>query len=196
MDTRDNMELAELREQVALLKEKLMRQQIISEQNIIAAAQKGISKLNRTGTIWGAFDIFAVVWCSWIFYQSGYGEGFVVGTAILLSICAGITIYAHWGIHSIDVARGNLVDIAQRLIRFRKIYSRSHLFSIPMLLVWLYFFINEVPSMYYEEKTGIVILAIIGGLIGGAIGLKAYFKVIRETDKVIKNINELMQQKE
>ena len=56
MDTRDNMELTELREQVALLKEKLMRQQIISEQNIIAAAQKGISKLNRTGNMWGRYQ--------------------------------------------------------------------------------------------------------------------------------------------
>ena len=55
MDTRDNMELTELREQVALLKEKLMRQQIISEQNIIAAAQKGISQLNKAGNKWGIF---------------------------------------------------------------------------------------------------------------------------------------------
>ena len=61
MDTRDNMELTELREQVALLKEKLMRQQIISEQNIVAAAQKGIGKLNKAGNIWSIFGIFAVV---------------------------------------------------------------------------------------------------------------------------------------
>ena len=36
----------------------------------------------------------------------------------------------------------------------------------------------------------------LGGLIGAIIGMKAHFKVIRDTDKVLKNISELMQQKE
>lgn len=199
MDAREHIEFEQMREQIALLKEKLLRQQIISERAIIEAAQKGISKLNRTGKIWGAFGIFAVVYCTHVFHYSGFSEGFVIGTAIFLSICAVVTIYAHLGIHSIDVAHGNLVDISQRLIRFRKIYSRSHLFSIPALVVWLYFFINEAPNTFGGveiETEGIVIAAAIGGLIGGIIGLKAYFKVIRETDKVLANIKELMQQKE
>ena len=195
MDTRDNMELTELREQVALLKEKLMRQQIISEQNIIAAAQKGISQLNKTGNKWGAFGIFAVVYCSWAFHRFGFSDGFVIGTAIFLAICAAVTIYAHWGIRSIDVANGNLVDISQRLISFRKIYSRYHLFSIPALFVWCYFLYYDAQRML-EYAGGCLIGGCVGGLIGAVIGLKAHFKVIRETDKVLANINELMQYKE
>ena len=195
MDTRDNMELTELREQVALLKEKLVRQQIISEQNIIAAAQKGISKLNRTGNMWGAFGIFAVVYCSWAFHRFGFSDGFVIGTAIMLAVCAAVTIYAHWGIRSIDVANGNLVDISQRLISFRKIYSRYHLFSIPALFVWCYFLYQDAQHML-EHAEGFLIAGCVGGLIGAVIGLKAHFKVIRDTDKVLKNISELMQQKE
>ena len=45
-----------------------MRQQIISERAIIEAAQKGIGKLNKTGKMWGAFGIFAVVYCTFIFH--------------------------------------------------------------------------------------------------------------------------------
>jgi len=194
MDTRDNMELTELREQVALLKEKLMRQQIISEQNIIAAAQKGISQLNKAGNIWGIFGIFAVLYCSWSFHRFGFSDGFVIGTAIFLAICAAVTIYAHWGIRSIDVANGNLVDISQRLISFRKIYSRYHLFSIPALLVWCYFLYQDAQHML-EYAEGFLIAGCVGGLIGAIIGLKAHFKVIRDTDKVLKNINELLQHK-
>ena len=195
MDTRDNMELTELREQVALLKEKLMRQQIISEQNIIAAAQKGISQLNKTGNKWGIFGIFAVVYCSWAFHRFGLSDGFVIGTAIMLAVCAAVTIYAHWGIRSIDVANGNLVDISQRLISFRKIYSNWHLFSVPALLVWCYFLYQDAQHML-EYAEGFLIGGCVGGLIGAVIGLKAHFKVIRDTDKVLKNISELMQQKE
>ena len=194
MDTRDNMELTELREQVALLKEKLMRQQIISEQNIIAAAQKGISQLNKAGNIWGIFGIFAVVYCSWAFHRFGFSDGFVIGTAILLAICAAVTIYAHWGIRSIDVANGNLVDISQRLISFRKIYSHWHLFAVPAMLVWCYFLYQDAQHML-EYAEGFLIAGCVGGLIGAIIGLKAHFKVIRDTDKVLKNISELLQHK-
>ena len=195
MDTRDNMELTELREQVALLKEKLVRQQIISEQNIIAAAQKGISKLNRTGNMWGAFGIFAVVYCTLVFHFLGLSNAFVIATGIFLMISAVVTIYAHQKLRSIDVANGNLVDISQRLISFRKIYSRYHLFSIPALFVWCYFLYQDAQHML-EHAEGFLIAGCVGGLIGAVIGLKAHFKVIRDTDKVLKNISELMQQKE
>ena len=187
-------ELEELRGQVSLLKEKLMRQQIISERAIIEAAQKGIGKLNKTGKVWGAFGIFAVVYCTFIFHRFGFSDAFVAFTGVFLLICAGVTIYAHWGISSIDVSRGNLVDIAQRLIRFRKIYSRYHLFSIPALLVWCYFLYQDAQHML-EYAEGFLIAGCVGGLIGAVIGLKAHFKVIRDTDKVLKNISELMQHK-
>ena len=188
-------ELEELRGQVSLLKEKLMRQQIISERAIIEAAQKGIGKLNKTGKVWGAFGIFAVVYCTFIFHRFGFSDAFVAFTGVFLLICAGVTIYAHWGISSIDVSRGNLVDIAQRLIRFRKIYSRYHLFSVPALLVWCYFLYYDAQHML-ENAESFLVAGVVGGLIGGVIGLKAHFKVIHETDKVIANINDLMENKE
>ena len=188
-------ELEELRGQVSLLKEKLMRQQIISERAIIEAAQKGIGKLNKTGKVWGAFGIFAVVYCTFMFHRFGFSDAFVAFTGVFLLICAGVTIYAHWGISSIDVSRGNLVDIAQRLIRFRKIYSRYHLFSVPALLVWCYFLYYDAQHML-ENAESFLVAGVVGGLIGGVIGLKAHFKVIRETDKVIANINDLMKQEE
>ena len=195
MDTRDSIELTELREQVALLKEKLMRQQIISEQNIIAAAQTGISKLNRTGNRWGAFGIFAVVYCTFIFHRFGFSDAFVIATGIFLLISAVVTIYAHRKLRLIDVANGNLVDIAQRLMSFRKIYSHWHLFAVPALLVWFYFLYYDAQRLL-DNAEGFLIGGCVGGIIGGVIGLKAHFKVLRETDDVIKNINELRQYKE
>lgn len=195
MEERDYIELHELREQIGLLKEKLQRQQIISEQNIIATAQKGIGKLNKAGNIWGIFGIFAVVYCSWSFYRFGFSDGFVIGTAIFLAICAAVTIYAHWGIRSIDVANGNLVDISQRLIRFRKIYSRYHLFSIPALFVWCYFLYYDAQHLL-EHAEGFLIAVGVGGIIGAIIGLKAHFKVIRDTDKVLANIKDLLQHRD
>ena len=196
MDYRNDFtELDELREQIALLKDKLRKQEMINERGIMLVTQKGISQLNKAGNIWGIFGIFAVVYCSWAFHRFGLSDGFVIGTAIMLAVCAAVTIYAHWGIRSIDVANGNLVDISQRLIRFRKIYSRYHLYSVPMLFVWCYFLYQDAQHML-EYAEGFLIGGCVGGLIGAVIGLKAHFKVIRETDKVLANIRELMQHEE
>ena len=195
MDVREHIEFEQMREQIALLKDKLQRQQIISERAIIEAAQKGISKLNKAGTKWGIFGIFAVVYCTFVFHRFGFSDGFVIGTAIMLAICAAVTIYAHLGIRSIDVANGNLVDISQRLIRFRKIYSRYHLYAVPMALVWCYFLYYDAQRMLGNAEY-FLIGACVGGAIGAIIGLKAHFKVIRDTDKILANIKDLLQHRD
>lgn len=188
-------ELEELRGQVSLLKEKLLRQQIISEQAITAATQKGIGRLNRSGVIYSVFGVLAVVYGSWVFRNIGLSDSFVIGTAIFLGVCVLVTIYAHFGLMSVDVTRGNLVDISQRLIRFRKIYSHWHLVAVPALLVWCYCFYRDAQRMLNDAE-GFLIAAAVGGVIGGVIGLTQHFKTLREADKVIANINDLMQHEE
>lgn len=193
MDTRENMELEQMREQISLLKEKLLRQQIISERAIVEAAQKGIGKINRAGIVYSFFGLFAVVYCSWAFYMIGFSVEFVMGTAIYLAVCALATIYAHWGLRSIDVSRGNLIEIAQRLIRFRKIYSHWHFFTVPTLIVWCYFLYCDAQRML-DNAEGFLIACAVGGSIGAVIGLWRHFKTLHEADNVLTNIKDLMEQ--
>lgn len=192
METRENMELDELREQIALLKDKLQRQQIISERAISDAAQKGIGKLNTMGTISMVFGVFAVVYCTIAFHQMGFSTAFVIGTAIFLGVCALATIYTHCSLRPIDVANGNLVEIMQKLIRFRKIYSYWQFYSIPALLVWCFFLYYDALQAL-SDATPFLIGGGVGGVLGVILGLKRYFKIMRETDSIIAKINELMQ---
>ena len=194
MNSQEYKELDELREQIALLKDKLQHQQIVSERAIQQAAQAGIGKLNRQGVIMCAFAVFAVVYCSWAFHRFGFSDGFVIGTTIFLGVCALVTAYAHLKLRSIDVASGNLVEIASRLVSFRKIYSHWHIFSIPALLVWCYFLYWDAQRML-DNPEGFLIASCVGGVIGGIFGLKKHFAIMRETDKVLANIRDLMQNK-
>ena len=194
MNNQEYKELDELREQIALLKDKLQHQQIVSERAIQQAAQAGIGKLNRQGVIMTAFALFAVVYCSWAFHRFGFSDGFVIGTTIFLGVCALVTAYAHLKLRSIDVANGNLVEIASRLVSFRKIYSHWHIFAIPALLVWCYFLYWDAQRML-DNPEGFLLAGCVGGVIGGIIGLKKHFAIMRETDKVLANIRDLMQNK-
>ena len=192
MDTRENMELDELREQIALLRDKLQHQKIVSERAIGDAAQKGIGKLNTMGTISLVFGVFAVVYCTIVFHQMGFSTAFVIGTAIFLGMSAIATIYTHSSLRPIDVAHGNLVEIMQKLIRFRKIYSYWNIYSIPALLVWCFFLYYDALQAL-SDATPFLIGGGVGGVLGVILGLKRYFKIMRETDSIIAKINELMQ---
>lgn len=195
MDYREHTELDDLREQIALLKDKLQRQQIISERAIAEAAQKHIGKLNRAGVVYVFFGVFAVVYCSWAFHRFGFSDEFVIGTAIFLAACAVGTMYAHWGLRSVDVASGNLVEIASRLLKFRKIYSNWHFYTVPTLLLWCYFLYKDAYRMLNNSE-GFLLAGIVGGTIGGAIGLWRHFKTLREADKAIASIKDLMENRE
>lgn len=195
MEHKEHIELEELREQVALLKEKLQRQQIISERAIAEAAQKHIGKLNRVGIVYAFFGVFAAVYCSWSFHRFGFSDEFVIGTAIFLAGCAVGTMYAHWGLRSVDVIHGNLVEIASRLLKFRKIYSHWHFYTVPMLLVWCYFLYKDAYRML-DNPDGFLIAGFVGGVIGGAIGLWRHFKTMREVNKAIANIKDLLQHRD
>ncbi|MBR4995077.1 MAG: hypothetical protein IKY82_03345 [Alistipes sp.] len=186
-------ELNELREQVSLLKEKLLRQQIISEQAIIAATQKGIGTLNRAGKMYVILGLFAAVFSPWSLYNVGFSKSLVISTALFLVVCVCATIYAHWGLMSVDVTRGNLVEIYQRLIHFRKVYGRWQLFSIPTLVVWSYYLYRDAQLML-EDAEFFLVCAAIGAAIGAFFGFKKYFIILREADKAIANVKELMQQ--
>ena len=192
METNEKIELDELREQVALLKYKLQHQKIVSERAISEAAQKGIGKLNTAGTISMVFGVFAVVFCTIAFHQMGFSTAFVIGTAIFLGVCAIATIYTHCSLRPIDVAHGNLVEIMQKLIRFRKIYSYWHFYSIPALLVWCFFLYYDALQLGMDTMP-FLIGGGVGGVLGAAMGLKRYFAIMRETDSIIAKINELMQ---
>ena len=192
METKEKIELDELREQVALLKNKLQHQKIVSERAISEAAQKGIGKLNTAGTISMVFGVFAVVYCTIIFHQMGFSIAFVVGTAIFLGLSAVATIFTHCSLRPIDVAHGNLVEIMQKLIRFRKIYSYWHFYSIPALLVWCFFLYYDAERLL-DDSMPFLIGGVVGGVFGAAMGLKRHFAIMRETDSIIAKINELMQ---
>lgn len=191
----DNMELNEMREQIALLRAKLQQQEIISESAIMSAVKKGVKNLNGRGLAMTLFSLFAVPFCCVGFAKIGMSAGFVAGTAIMLIICVLVTIYAHFGLNFINVSRTNLVQVGLRTTRLRKIYKSWLWFSVPVLIVWCYFLYRDMAKIYGNTELLVYMLAgaLIGGLIGGTIGLWIHFRTLHEADEVLKNIKELQQ---
>ena len=189
----EKMELEQMRGQLALLREKLKQQEIISEKAIVESIKRGVGSINRIGVVQVLIGLFSVPFCCYVFAGLGLTDDFVWGTGIMLTVCLCATVYAHFGLNLLNISRDNLIQVGLRTIRLRKIYKTWYYFAIPMLLVWGYFLYCELAMLITdaEQLKALLLSVLIGGVIGGAIGVSMHFKTLHDADEVIGHIREL-----
>lgn len=188
-----SQELEEMREQVAILKKKLDKQTIISDTHIRNSMTSKRSDMTRTITATIIAGLFAVPYCTWIFFKFGFSPYFIIATDIMLAVCIAITIRQRYTLKNLDFAQGNLVDVAEKLNKVKTHYHEWIKIAIPMLLIW-------VSWMAYEALTkmepspiliGFLSGAGIGIIIGGFIGHRINKKIVRKSTEILKQIEEL-----
>ena len=190
-------ELEQMRSQIGMLKQKLEQQAIVNDTHIRNSMKSKISDLNRTvlGTIFAG--IFAVIFAPMTFYIQGCSLLFVIGTAVMLAVCLGLTIAQKINLSRMtDLSHSNLVETAERLNKTRTHYKEWYRIAIPMILVWVGWMIYEmVNTIGIESPTAIGFYcgAGVGLLIGGIIGSRINRKVVRQANEILAQIEELQQ---
>ena len=190
-------ELEQMRSQIGMLKEKLEQQTIVNEMHIRNSMKSKISDLNRTvlGTIF--VGIFAVIFAPMTFYIQGCSLLFVIGTAVMLTVCLGLTIAQKINLSRMtDLSQSNLVETAEKLNKTRTHYKEWYRIAIPMILVWVGWMIYEmVNTIGIESPTAIGFYcgAGVGLIIGGIIGSRINRKVVRQANEILAQIEELQQ---
>lgn len=189
-NTMDHME--ELKQQFAILTDKLESQEINNERLLRTVMKTKMKSINKY-YYWVLFlGLPVIVFC----FQSFYNEGrisllFYVSTLLLavLDTMGGIIINKignnQWQEADLLTARQTLVQMMQR----RK---KVELVSIPFAIIWLSVFSLEVfRSSTDEMMIYVVITGLMGGLIGMGIGLLAYRDMQRTNDELIQEIDQL-----
>ena len=190
-------ELEQMRSQIGMLKQKLEQQAIVNDTHIRNSMKSKISDLNRTvlGTIFAG--IFAVIFAPMTFYIQGCSLLFVIGTAVMLAVCLGLTIAQKINLSRMtDLSHSNLVETAEKLNKTRTHYKEWYRIAIPMILVWVGWMIYEmVNAIGIESPTAIGFYcgAGVGLLIGGIIGSRINRKVVRQANEILAQIEELQQ---
>ena len=189
-------ELEEMRSQIGILKEKLEKQNIVNEQHIRRSMKSKMSSINRTiaGTI--IAGAFALPYCTWFFWSQDLSKLFIVATAIMLTVCLGLTILQQVRLKNLDFSDSNLVETAEELSKVKKHYSEWHWVAIPMIIIWLGWLMYEMISKLGNEPyiIGFCCGAAVGAIIGGIIGFRINRKVIRKTGEILEQIEELQRE--
>ena len=187
-NTMDHME--ELKQQFAILTDKLESQEINNERLFRTVMKTKMKSINKY-YYWVLFLGLPVIILS---FQSLYNEGqvsllFYVSTVLIaaLDIIASMIINKtgnnQWQEADLLTARQTLVQMKQR----RK---KVEIISIPLVMIWLSFLALEL----FRNSTNALMLsslAVIGGVTGMGIGLLGYRKMQRTNDELIQEIDQL-----
>ena len=193
MDT----QLEEMRQQMAVLKEKLEKQEIINDQlmrNTIGTKLRKFKVEQRRKII---FIVLGLIYIPAILYYLLHTAlWFIILTVVFFAGAGLYDTYYTWGINDEDLQNKRLLETRERIIVMKRMNARWLWFSIPFVIVWFILFVWQVYSNDSElhaagGTTPLIIGAVVGGVIGGLIGMAKYKKQQRRATELIEEIEEL-----
>lgn len=189
-------ELDEMRQQMQTLKNKLEKQEIVNESIVRHSMKKSADSIARRYYILMAVALLMLPYGYWAFVMlSGFSKAFWIATCVMMLICAAATYYNSRNVSNVDMTRNNLVEVRKKMARAKKFDADWLFFGIPMIIVWLGWFVYEV----YKQDNDVVSNPLlwggcVGGVIGAIVGFSIHFKTQRQYQEIINQIEDIVEE--
>lgn len=199
METSNNInpnEFNEMRAQLETMKRQLDSQKIINGRIIRQAMKQKMSWINKF--IWIELTVFYPIIITCFSYLAIVFNLSWIICALIIGL-TGLDIYADFKINKIsdtDWHSGNLVETAKKLAHMKSMRIKQLIVSIPALIIVFGLFFYDMSSTNGHILQGNVVGGIIGGCLGLAIGIWIIMRMQRTNDEVIKQINEMTEEKD
>ena len=187
----NNSELETMRAQIALLKDKLDKETIVSEKLLRDTMRHKARNINANAWISVTASIFVIFWAVTTVPSMGFSWWFVGATILLMLVCDFFTWKYHKDVNAKTMS-GDLLTVAKVMKKLRDNYKKWLKYAIVMIAVWFIWLSIECWIQLDDWKlaTIIIVASLIGGGIGGFIGLKMHNSVIRNAEEIISQIEE------
>lgn len=187
-------ELQEMQAQMALLKDKLNKEEIVNDQLLREVTRQRVRHLNRYVRYNYLLALPLLAFMGWNMHYLNCSWYFTCTTLLMLLASFITLIVAHSRIKQQDIINGNLLEVAKQVRRFRKYYVDMLRIGMPVILVWTVWFFAELYFHHFNEDPNALIAmglgGIIGGLSGGIVSWIQRKKYLREIDELIKQIEQ------
>ena len=189
MDT----QFEEMRKQMEMLKSKLDKQEIVNDRILRKSMKKNMNNITRRYTILVVLALLMIPYAYYVFVSMmDYSIGFWIATVVFMLICSGFTVWNGRDLYTGNLMEKNLLEVRQKMALAKKRDNQWMLFGIPMLILWLAYFVYEVYQKGGAEEVHTLLLAsAFGGAVGLILGLTIHFKTQREYQEIIDQIEEM-----
>ena len=192
-----DMQLEEMRQQMAILKEKLDKQEIINDQLMRKAIGTKLRKIviERRKKLF--FILAGLIYVPAVLYGLlKLDLWFIIVTILFFAVGAAYDIYYTAGINDEDLQNKRLLETKERIIRMKRMNTRWLWFSIPFVIVWIATFFWQIlyrmdDGEAHLHAQPILIGGLVGGVIGGIIGTVIYQRQQHQASELIEDIEEL-----
>lgn len=151
----NNNELEMMRAQVALLKEKLDKEQLVSEKLLRSIIKKTVRRLTFE-RMWSL--PFILIFIPWIIYvlvtEIKLSMVFAIVFGLYMIAATIYTFYSQRGLNNKTVGTDRLVDTGRRLIRLKRLNARWLRISIPVsVIIWHGCFSKWIPMRHTASRS-------------------------------------------
>lgn len=187
-NTIDHME--ELKQQFAILTDKLESQEINNERLLRTVMKTKMKSINKYYYWLFFLGLPIIILCFQTFYCKGQVSLLFYVSTVLLAVLDTICGMVINKMGNNQWQEADLLTARQTLVQMKQRQKKGEIISIPLVIIWLSFFVLEV----FRSSANAFMLstfAVIGGLLGLGIGLLAYRKMQRTNDELIREIDQL-----
>ena len=187
-NTMDHME--ELKQQFAILTDKLKSQEINNERLFRTVMKTKMKSINKYYYWLFFLGLPIIILCFQTFYCKGQVSLLFYVSTVLLAVLDTICGMVINKMGNNQWQEADLLTARQTLVQMKQRRKKGEIISIPLVIIWLSFFVLEV----FRSSANAFMLstfAVIGGLLGLGIGLLAYRKMQRTNDELIREIDQL-----
>lgn len=190
----EEMNLEEMRNQIAILKNKLNKQELVSER-LLADTMK--TKVNTINSV-ERFSIICAVFCLVAYpvlrYYIGFSWAFVIATCAMMVFCIIATTYIHRPLHDSKLMTSDVATVARVMVRFKRQYDNWLLYVTPTLLIpwvlWASYEYNAIMGLEGVSPFLTVLPILVGCAIGGFIGYRQHRKAVKTAEEIIRQFEE------
>ena len=184
-------ELDEMRQQMAILKDKLEEQTIVNDRFIRRSIKQGVSTINKRYLVLGIIALVMIPYGYWAFVMlNGLSVGLWLAMCALMLIVVGFMYYNSRDLRDNNLMGGNLLEVKRKVALAKKRDANWLWFGIPMAILWASWAVYEMV-----QKTGggeyLVPCCIVGIIVGALIGLKVHFRTQRHYRDVLEQLEDL-----
>ena len=190
----DSKEMLEMKEQLSLLIKKLDKETIVNERMIRRSMKEKADRLNRRLIVEIIVGLIMIPFFICVLPNlSKVSMPFCIFSAGFFALGVLYDFYMYLRFRPQKFIEGNMIEVRRDTLNFKKQTLRwTYCIGIPFLVVYIAWFVYEKMQYYQGEILKIVLVsALIGFLIGGAIGINIFLKTLRATDEILMQIEEL-----